>query len=141
MDELIEQLKDGDKKEIIYQLAKLIRGVQITQNDNLPVISRVKNLIESNISQNLTLDEIAESMNMSKFYLCHLFKSKTNRTLTSWKNYLKLEKAKSLLADGPKRITEIAAECGFENASYFTELFKKTEKLTPETYREQIRLL
>ena len=141
MDELIEQLKDGDKKEIIYQLAKLIRGVQITQNDNLPVISRVKDLIESNISQNLTLDEIAESMNMSKFYLCHMFKSKTNMTLTSWKNYLKLEKAKSLLADSPKRITEIAAECGFENASYFTELFKKTEKLTPEAYREQIRLL
>lgn len=141
MDELIEQLEDGDKKEIIYQLAKLIRGVQITQNDNIPVIARVKELIENNIGQNLTLDEIAESMNMSKFYLCHLFKSKTNMTLTSWKNYLKLEKAKEFLADSPKKITEIAAECGFENVSYFTELFKKTEKLAPEAYREQIRLL
>ena len=62
-------------------------------------------------------------------------------TLTSWKNYLKLEKAKEFLADSPKKITEIAAECGFENVSYFTELFKKTEKLAPEAYREQIRLL
>ncbi|GEM_PF-236715 len=141
MDGLIEKLKDGcsDRKEVIFELLRLVRNVDINSKEDIPIILRTKEIIEKRISENISLDEIADSMNMSKFYLCHLFKKRANMTLTDWKNYLKIKKAKELLANSDLKITDVAFECGFSNASYFSEIFTKSEKISPTGYRDVLR--
>ena len=47
----------------------------------------------------------------------------------SYKNYIKIERAKELLKTGDMKIGDIANKCGYENSSYFSETFKKTEKI------------
>ena len=59
-------------------------------------------------------------------------------TLTDWKNYLKIEKAKELLVSSDLKIIDIALECGFGNASYFSEMFAKREKITPRNAKPAI---
>lgn len=141
MDGVIEKLKDGcsDRKEVIFELLRLVRNVDINSKEDIPIILRTKEIIEKRISENISLDEIADSMNMSKFYLCHLFKKRANMTLTDWKNYLKIKKAKELLANSDLKITDVAFECGFSNASYFSEIFTKSEKISPTGYRDVLR--
>lgn len=141
MDFLIDKLKNecSDKKGVIFELVKLIRGVTVKETEDIPIVSAVKKIIEKDISRNITLDEISESMNMSKYYLCHIFKKTTNMTLTDWKNYLKTEKAKELLLNSDLKIIDIALECGFGTASYFSEVFAKREKIAPEAYRTLMR--
>ena len=141
MDCLIDKLKNGckNREQVIYELIKLIRGVNVKENEDIPIVSAVKKIIEKEMNRNITLDEISEAMNMSKYYLCHIFKKTTNMTLTDWKNYLKTEKAKKLLVSSDLKMVDIALECGFGSASYFSEMFAKREKITPEAYRTLMR--
>lgn len=141
MDFLIDNLRNGygNRNDTIHELVKLIRSVNVENSKEIPIISTVKNIIEKEINRNITLDEISEAMNISKYYLCHIFKKTTNMTLTDWKNYLKIEKAKELLVSSDLKIIDIALECGFGNASYFSEMFAKREKITPEAYRLLMR--
>lgn len=70
---------------------------------------------------------------------CHIFKKETSITLMSYKNYIKIERAKELLKTGDMKIGDIANKCGYENSSYFSETFKKTEKISPSAYRDLMR--
>lgn len=137
MDCLIDNLKNGceNREEVINELVRLISSVNTENNHDIPVVSVVKNIIEKEMNRNITLDEIAESINMSKYYLCHIFKKATNMTLTEWKNHIKTEKAKELLLNTDLKMVDIALECGFGNASYFSEVFAQREKIAPEAYR------
>lgn len=51
----------------------------------------------------------------------------------------RLLKAKILLGGCDDKIIEIATECGYENASYLSEVFKKKTRMTPSQYRNQYR--
>lgn len=138
-DAIIEKLEaeSGDREALISELVRIIRSVNVgnTPETQIPVVGRVKEIIESRIGENITLDEIAEKMHMSKFYLCHLFRKTTNMTLTDWKNHLRVEYAKKLLSESDAKVTDIARACGFDSPSYFSETFKKSENIAPETYR------
>lgn len=141
MDELIGRLKsgDGDKTENICRLLRVIRSVSDEKKEDIPIVARVKDIIMRSMSENIGIDEIAEKMNMSKYYLCHVFKKETSMTLTGWKNYLRIERAKELLAGSSLKMIDIAHECGFGSASYFSEVFIKSESITPEAYRKRLK--
>lgn len=138
MDRLIDCLRNGvgDRYDTIYALVRLIRNASIYDAEDVPIVSAVKKIIKDGMERNITLDEIASSMNMSKYYLCHIFKKTTNMTLTDRKNYLRIEQAKELLENSDLKIIDIALLCGLNNASYFSEIFLRSEKITPDTYRE-----
>lgn len=127
---------EGNRTRNIHEIIKLIRSVHGKEDIDLPIISRVKKFIEDNIEENISVGEIADTMNMSIYYLCHIFKKATNITLMAYKNYIKIERAKELLKNSDDKIEEIASKCGFENSSYFSETFKKTEGVSPAAYRD-----
>ena len=141
LDKYIEALKNGtdNKEKIIREIIKIIRNATDNKNTESWLVSRVKEYIQNNLFENTPLEKIAADMNVSKYYLCHEFKKITNMTLTEWKNYLRIEKAKSQLISSDLKITDIALECGFESPSYFSEIFKSSEKITPEAYRTLLR--
>ena len=125
----------NERYNTIYALVKLIRNARIYNAEDVPIVSAVKKIIKEGMERNISLDEISSSMNMSKYYLCHVFKKTTNMTLTDRKNYLRIERAKELLAHTDLKTLDIALLCGLNNASYFSEIFVKREKITPDAYR------
>ena len=84
----------------------------------------------------MTIDEIASGVNLSKFYLCRLFREKTGMTLMDYILERRLSMAKVRLADGSGTILEIAADCGFSSGSYFCRVFREKEGMTPREYRK-----
>ena len=139
LDSLIDLLKseDGRKKSTILDMIKLLRGVTVYNTKVPPIIDRAKSIIEDSISEDITVAEIAEKLNMSVHYLCHAFKAETGITPIDYRNSVKLIKARGMLVGTEKKVSEIAFECGFGSASYFSKIFSKNEGITPLEYRRQ----
>ena len=142
LDALLEQLQAPDltpenKHALLAGLVHFLRGIEIQKTEDSALVGRVKDYLAEHANENPSLETIAGALSVSKFYLCHEFKRVTGMTLTDWKNYLKIKKAKELLSQSGKKIADIAEECGFDTISYFSETFKNLEKITPEAYRAQ----
>ena len=67
--------------------------------------------------------------------MIHLFKAATGTTIGAYKRALKLTAAKKMLIETDKRISEIALECGYADANYFTRVFTEHEGISPTEYR------
>ena len=84
----------------------------------------------------LTLSELAKTFHRSKSSISHSFKSQNSMTLKSYCNKLKINDAKIMLEYSDLPVTDIAYAVGFENLSYFINVFKTLEKCTPLAYRK-----
>ena len=96
-------------------------------------INAVIEYINNNIKHKISLDVIAEKFYISKYHLCHSFKSTTGYTIHNYINMQKTEVAKELLNSGMTP-SEVAFECGFTEYSVFYKSFKKYTGKTPTQY-------
>ena len=92
--------------------------------------------MKQNLGQKLMVEQIARSAGFSKYYFLRLFKAHTGYTVTRYLNLLRCDRAKQLLLSGCT-VKEAAAQCGFENLSYFTKVFRACIGLLPGTVQKQ----
>jgi len=142
LDALIEKLEspEADKEKTIHKIIDLISSVDDFEIQEVPIIEKIKAIIQDNITEELSVDVIAEKVGISRYYMLHLFKKTTGLTITDYKNELKITKAKNLLIHTDKRIAEIAYECGFGSASYFSKIFFEVESISPSEYRTLLKI-
>jgi AraC family transcriptional regulator len=96
----------------------------------------VLDYIDENISNNLTVDELADVANFSRFHFQRIFSILMNETLCQYIQRLRLEKAAQALLANPKRpVTNIALECGFSSSSTFARAFKEMYKISASGWR------
>lgn len=93
-------------------------------------VKKVMLYIHDNLSKQLTLDEIAEHIGISKYHLSREFKDWTGKTIFDSINILKCKEAQEMLLNGA-RVSETATACGFESLSYFSRTFKKYIGILP----------
>jgi AraC-like DNA-binding protein len=97
-------------------------------------IRRIIDVIESLASLPTSLDEIARQSAISKFHLCRIFKRATGMTVQTYLNELRINRACRLLAAGDRNVTEVCFDCGFENLSYFIQVFKGKVGVPPKKW-------
>lgn len=86
--------------------------------------------------KNISLQDIADAVGLSREYLCQLFKKQTNFTVLDYLIRTRIANAKVDLIKYPdKTVSQIAKQCGFESPSYFCSVFKKYEGQTPGEFR------
>lgn len=85
---------------------------------------------------NHTLDEYANMCNLSKYHFSRLFKNYTGFSPIEYRNHIRIERAKEFLSYPGNSIRHIAERCGFANANYFCDAFKKAEGISPSEYRK-----
>lgn len=90
--------------------------------------------IELNYAQNITLSELANRAHMSEGYFCRMFKQSTGRTPMDYINHFRIEQSIILLNQGICNITEAGMTVGFDDINYFSRVFKKYMKQSPEHY-------
>lgn len=137
LDGLVEKLdaaKDSKIKAVV-ELIRYVRSISEPAEDCQPMVDRVKRVLLENWESDLSALQIADQVGVSMYYMLHSFKKMTGITVTEFKNGLKLKKAKKLLVHSDKNMTQIALECGFCDASYFSKLFVRKEQITPSGYR------
>jgi AraC family transcriptional regulator len=99
-------------------------------------LRRVKEFIDANLEEDLSLAEIAAVADLSQYHFARAFRKSTGLTPQKYLMQQRIERAKEMLANDDLPIVEISLRTGFKNQSHFTTLFRKFTKLTPKTWRE-----
>ena len=96
----------------------------------------VRRYIDHHFKEPLTLDQLAEEAHMNKFYLSHAFKQEYGVSPINYMISRRLEESKYLLAETDLSMSQIAQLLGFSSLSYFSQVFRKTQGLSPMEYRQ-----
>ena len=108
-------------------------------DDKTPtIINEAKLYMSSHFTNpNLMLQDVAKAVNMSNSRFSTVFSQQNGQTFTEYLMYLRLSKAKELLRTTADKSSQIAREVGYNDAHYFSYIFKKNTGLTPSDYRAQ----
>jgi len=99
-------------------------------------VNRVIDYIEANISEELSLKELANVAHFSPFHFHRIFRGMVGETLNYFIQRIRVEKAAAKLVLNPKKsITEIAFECGFSSSSAFARSFRETYDMSASDWR------
>jgi two-component system response regulator YesN len=121
-------------KAFIVEIQRI--AVYVRREYHSPVIGAVLTYINNNYGSDLSLASLALQFNISKSYLCKLFKNKTGENVNDYIQKIRIGKAKKLLAQGNLIVNEIASRVGYENTSYFIKIFKQNTGMTPYDYKK-----
>lgn len=89
-------------------------------------------------ARKITLDEAARMTGYSKYHFCSRFKALTGMTYLNYLNSVRVRRACMLLQRG-ESVQDVCRAAGFENVSYFIQVFKKVQHVTPHQYACQHR--
>jgi len=127
----------GHLSTIVNQLA-----LDKTDQEKEPErVAMARNFIAQHLDENITLPRVAEAVNTSSFYFSRMFKQVTGHTFTEYLAMARIERAKKLMRDNNKNITQIAYESGFQSLSQFNRVFRKIQNEAPGTFRKRIHNL
>ena len=99
----------------------------------------VKRYIDQHFKETLTLDQLAEEAHMNKFYLSHAFKQEFGVSPINYLISCRIEESKYLLAETDLSISQIAQLLNFSSPSYFSQVFRRTQEMSPMEYRNNMK--
>jgi AraC-like DNA-binding protein len=92
--------------------------------------------VRNNLSQPLTVADMAEQVSLSPSAFAHLFREVTGRTPYQFLKDVRLDRARDLLVDGHMPVTLVSKEVGYSSASHFIREFRRRFGYTPRAYSD-----
>ena len=102
-------------------------------------VEKIIQMMRDDVRGELSLAEFAQSVNLSVWRLCHIFKSDVGMPPIRFLRQLRMERAKDLLESSFLSVKEIAYQVGLSDESHFVRDFKSTYGHSPALYRSQFR--
>ena len=99
----------------------------------------VRRYIEMHFKEPLTLEQLAEEAHMNKYYLSHAFKREYGVSPINYMISKRIEESKYLLAETDLSMSQIAQLLGFSSLSYFSQVFHRTQSISPKEYRHNLK--
>lgn len=129
------------ERQLIVETENLIKEIleyieeEKKQKDIKP-IRMVKEYIEKNYMQEISLNQLAEMVDMNASYLSSVFKKETGMAYSEYLIQCRIKQASRLLVETDLSIREIAYQSGYQDARYFSKQFSKQVGLKPSEYRK-----
>ena len=102
-------------------------------------VEKILEIMREDVRGELSLAEFAQSVNLSVWRLCHIFKSDVGMPPIKYLRLLRMERAKGLLESSFLSVKEIAFQVGLNDESHFVRDFKSTYGFSPAIYRSQFK--
>ena len=99
--------------------------------------AQIKEYLDSNYAEHITLDTLTGLTHMNKYYMVHSFTKYDGLSPIQYLNQTRLKRAQHLLKNTNYSISDIASSTGFSSQSYFTQIFRKNFNMTPVKYRQE----
>lgn len=121
----------------------LQRYIQIIifQKDTSIIDTRIKKIlhyISNHYKEPLTVQKMANMINLSDMYFGNLFKKETGMSFRKFLTLVRMNRAEEMLYSGEYKIHEIADACGFSDVFYFSRIYKKHRGIAPsDTHKQQ----
>lgn len=120
------------------QLSSVMAEKVIQQNEGEPPrIRKAKRFIQEHIDQDITLSEVASSVNWSAYYFSRMFKKTTGFNFVDYLARVRIERAKHMLLNPHLNVSEIAYEVGFQSITHFNRVFRKLTGNSPTDFRKE----
>lgn len=101
------------------------------------IVNNIHKFIDENVAHDLSLQAIANHLNLHPAYVSQMYKSETGIGLGEYVLKYRMELAANLLQNSTGKIYEIASQTGYLTTHYFIRLFKNHYGVTPQEYREK----
>jgi transcriptional regulator GlxA family with amidase domain len=102
-------------------------------------VEKIIQMMRDDVRGELSLSEFAQSVNLSVWRLCHIFKSDVGMPPIRYLRVLRMERAKHLLESSFLSVKEIAFQVGLTDESHFVRDFKSTYGFSPALYRSNFK--
>jgi AraC-like DNA-binding protein/ligand-binding sensor protein len=99
-------------------------------------LRKAERYIWENYSRKICLQEVADASGLSAPYFSTIFKEEMGENLSNYLNRLRVEKASSMLTETTLSLCDSARDCGCEDQSWFSKIFKAYTGISPGKYRE-----
>lgn len=124
--------------ELKQDLASLLgRFLGLNHMEEGTLINRVRQYMQEHYAENISLSKIAQEHYLNPSYLSQLFKSKTGENISRFLEDIRVEKAKELLSSLSLPVVDVAFLVGYNDARYFSKVFKKNTGVLPSVYQER----
>lgn len=150
-DEITERLGNiGDKQSSLDDTPKTEKYIndilskalemrdKVSDSRYSSLINSARNYIYEHYSdEDISLNQVAASVNISPNHFSSVFKKETGETFIEFLTTVRMDKAKELLETTDMKASEVGYEVGYRDPHYFSYIFKKTQNITPKQYREK----
>ena len=134
----IENIREV-KKWFGEAIENMLEQVLASHNEQLlRSVQKAIKYIDQHFEQHITLEEISYYVSLSANYFSNMFKKTTGQSFIEYVSRLKIEKSKELLMDLNYTVYQIATAVGYNDARYFSRVFKAAVGKTPTQYRNSV---
>lgn len=119
----------------LYKCKFLVDEREGIDRKKLKKLADALEFISKNYRDDISLTDTCETIGMSSYYFCRLFKSTLNMGFTDYLNSVRIKHAEEMLTKTDNSILEIALDNGFSSVSYFNRVFKSIKNCSPSEYR------
>ncbi|MDD3253961.1 MAG: response regulator [Lachnospiraceae bacterium] len=125
-DEARDALRGGEPPELI-EAARLSRVMEL-----------IADYIREHYMYDLSMQELARTMNYSEAYFCKLFKQFFGQNFTSYLTEYRVREAKKMLEQPTVNVKDVGKAVGYGDGNYFAKVFKRMTGQSPSEYRQEI---
>lgn len=145
----VQQGRGGEDEELAVLFLQMInylpdngsprpdRDKKAAGNRSPRYANKVMSWVENNYHEKFDLDRLAKELHLSRNYVSRIFREETGTSITEYLTARRVKQACRLLEKTDLSVEHIGNQVGFDNASYFINLFKKELGTTPLRYRNQ----
>ncbi|MDD9269466.1 response regulator [Paenibacillus sp. GCM10023248] len=131
----VKEALDAFEKSLLH----MINELHAVRSGNFKdPMEEAKAYIDSRLSEDISLDEVAAMVGLTPTYFSSLFKKITQETFVQYRINKRMGKAKEMLEIPHVRIVDVAAEVGYDDYPHFTKTFKKIVGVSPSEYRARL---
>lgn len=131
---------DEDLWDVLFEFSKecIDKNRAFWRKDKGNLIENINEYIKKYYKENINLNSISDVFFISPNYLSSIFNERNKVSITEYINLLRIEESKKYLLDRSMSISDICKKVGFNNSSYFSQIFKKFNSITPNEYRKNM---
>ncbi|MDV8112758.1 response regulator [Bacillus sp. BAU-SS-2023] len=135
--EILDKVNESEKELEKNKASRLQRENTLSESKDgySKTIKKSIDYIHKNYKQHISLQDISNYVFLSHEYFSRLFKEEVGENFSSYLTNYRMKKAESLIKNTDMKISQIAIEVGYTNASYFSRSYKKFKGISPEDDR------
>lgn len=128
-------------QKIVSLLVMLTQESRVTEEEigfdrGIRDMTSIKQHLDRNYQEKISLDQLAEMFYVNKFYLTRIFKKQYGVSIVNYLTQVRITHAKQLLRFTDMPIEAVSQECGMSDANYFSRVFRKVEGTSPGEFRK-----
>lgn len=131
----LANINDAEKYINDYINDIRLNAADIAGNSN-PVVRKVVEYIKKSYSGDISLEKLGEKFNINTSYLSRLLKRETGKNFVDILSGVRIDAAKWFLKEPDSKVAEVAEQVGYKDYTYFYQVFRRIEGISPAEYKK-----